>query len=181
MTHALARRLALLSGLFSMTSNASVLTLPAQVYSHPAEQNPPSESDSCEHSPTVFRCVQYHHNYDGDTMTVSIPSVHPLFGQKVSVRLFGIDAPEMHSVDTCEREAARIAQRYVRGQMLKAQRIELKNVQRDKYFRILADVSLDGESLSRRMISAGLAYPYYGGTKQKVDWCAGRTLTVDQL
>ncbi len=51
-----------------------------------------------------------------------------------------------------------------------AETIDLKNIERGKYFRIVADVFVDGESLANELIEAGMAVPYDGGTKTK-DWC----------
>ena len=33
--------------------------------------------------------------YDGDTFKIDLPSQHPLFGDDLSIRVFGIDTPEM--------------------------------------------------------------------------------------
>jgi endonuclease YncB( thermonuclease family) len=33
--------------------------------------------------------------YDGETFKVDLPSMHPLFGDDRSIRLFGVDTPEM--------------------------------------------------------------------------------------
>lgn len=143
------------------------------------QQGAPSSVSSCEHTESVLQCVRFLYNHDGDTLTVSIPNVHPLLGQKISVRVFGVDTPEMYSDDPCERDAALVAQKFVRVMVSRGQRLDLYQVQRDKYFRILADVRIDGESLSRALISRGLAYPYYGGTKQKIDWCPARSVSVE--
>ncbi len=51
-----------------------------------------------------------------------------------------------------------------------AQSITLKNVERGKYFRIVATVDADGQDVSDLLIQEGLAVPYDGGTKGK-DWC----------
>ena len=49
--------------------------------------------------------------------------------------------------------------------------IELRNIKRGKYFRIVADVYLDGNvSYAKEMLKLGLAVPYNGGHKNKV-WC----------
>lgn len=137
---------------------------------HPADQNPPV-AETCDHSSDAFRCVQYLYNHDGDTLTVRVPNVHPLLGEKISVRIRGIDTPEMYSSDLCERRAAVIAQRFVKNILSKAQRIDLVSVQRDKYFRILADVRSDSERLAEILLLNGLAYPYNGGAKSKINWC----------
>lgn len=140
---------------------------------HPADQNPVAliASDDCQHTATELRCIKFLYNHDGDTLTVKVADVHPLLGEKISVRISGIDTPEMYSPDLCERKAAITAQRIVRQILLGAQRIDLHSVQRDKYFRILADVRADGESVGQKLLSYGLAYPYNGGTKAKINWC----------
>lgn len=43
--------------------------------------------------------------------------------------------------------------------------IELRNIQRSKYFRILADVYIDGVSLADNLIQSGHARPYDGGKR----------------
>lgn len=126
---------------------------------------------SCEHDPSTLRCVSYVKNYDADTITVKIPGVHPLMGENISVRVSGVDAPEIKGGNSCEKDAARTARRMVGSLLKNAKRIDLKNVGRDKYFRILADVEVDGRSLKALLLKNGLAYEYDGGTKAKVDWC----------
>jgi len=51
-----------------------------------------------------------------------------------------------------------------------AETIDLKNIERGKYFRIVADVFVDGESLADELIEAGIAVPYDGGKKTH-NWC----------
>ncbi len=128
-------------------------------------------ADDCKHSDTSFHCVKYVQNHDGDTITVKIPEVHPLFGEKISVRVRGIDTPEVSTKDKCEKDAGRIARNLAESLLKKAKRIDLVNVGRDKYFRILADVKIDGQDLSEVMLKNHLAYRYNGGTKQHLNWC----------
>jgi len=45
----------------------------------------------------------------------------------------------------------------------------LHNLGRDKYFRVLADVMIDGKNLTDLLIKKGLGKPYDGGTKSS--WC----------
>lgn len=129
-------------------------------------------NNSCEHSESSFRCVEFERNYDGDTVTFNIPNVHPLFGKDISVRLLGIDTAEIKGKNDCEKTAARTTQRLVESLLKNAKQIDLENVQRDKYFRILADVKVDGKSVSQLLIKNGLAVAYDGGTKKKINWCA---------
>lgn len=121
--------------------------------------------------PTAFRDVTYISNYDGDTITVDIPGAHPLFGYHISVRVLGVDTPEIKGKAPCERERAQEAKEAVANFLKSARQIDLVNVGKDKYFRILADVLADGRSLRDHLLSRKLAYPYDGGTKQTIDWC----------
>ncbi|MFZ4403166.1 MAG: thermonuclease family protein [Pseudobdellovibrionaceae bacterium] len=130
-----------------------------------------SNSSDCKHTATRFKCVKYLKNYDGDTLTFQIPDVHPLLGHKISVRVFGLDTPEIKGHLPCEKEAARTAQRLVENLLTRAQRVDLNDVQRDKYFRVLAEVVVDGKSLKDLLMKNKLAYAYAGGTKQKINWC----------
>lgn len=131
-----------------------------------------SYADDCRHTRTEFHCVKYVKNYDADTITVNIPNVHPLIGEKISIRVQGIDAPEIKGSLPCEKEASRNAKRLVEHVLKSAQRIDLINVEKDKYFRILADVVVDGKNLKSLLLKNNLAYQYYGGTKEKRNWCS---------
>jgi endonuclease YncB( thermonuclease family) len=110
-------------------------------------------------------------NYDADTITVDIPGTHPLIGKNVSVRVAHVDTPEIKTEDLCEKAAGRAAQRLIENILKNAKRIDLVNVERDKYFRILADVEVDGRSLKDILFKNELAYAYEGGTKQHPNWC----------
>lgn len=132
---------------------------------------PTHRVDTCNHTASAFYCVEFLYNYDGDTINVRVPDVHPLIGEKISVRVAGIDTPELVSSDPCERSVARASRNFVRGMLSRASKIDLLDLKRDKYFRILADVVADGELVADALLANGLAYPYDGGTKRVVDWC----------
>ena len=68
-----------------------------------------------------------------------------------------------------EKKGARLAKQFTVGKLRDASTIELRNMQRGKYFRIIADVYVDGKNLTELLINAKLARPYYGGTKK--GWC----------
>ena len=51
-----------------------------------------------------------------------------------------------------------------------AEVIILKNMERGKYFRIAADVIIDGESLGDVLVEAGIAVRY-DGEKKIHKWC----------
>jgi endonuclease YncB( thermonuclease family) len=126
----------------------------------------------CQHDSKTFRCVKYVKNYDGDTITVKIPDVHPLIGKDISVRILGIDTPEKNGTRPCEKAKARDAQRLVENLLKRAKTVELRNVDRDKYFRILAEVWADSQSIGAILIKNKLALPYDGGRKPaSTNWC----------
>ncbi len=83
---------------------------------------------------TDFPNVTYHRCYDGDTCTFTIPGVHPLFGEKISVRIAGIDAPEIKGKCQKEKALAKKARDIVRGMLKDAHRIDLLDAQRGKVF-----------------------------------------------
>jgi len=128
-------------------------------------------SDECQHTDTTFKCVKYIRNYDGDTITVKIPGLHPLFGQEISVRIAGVDTPEIRTKNKCEKNKALQAKRVVGGALSEAHFIQIKNVERGKYFRIVGDVIVNGKSMKDLLLAKKLAYLYDGGRKQKVNWC----------
>jgi micrococcal nuclease len=130
-----------------------------------------ASAPGCSHSADTFRCLQYVRNYDGDTVTFQIPDVHPLLGSMISVRLLGVDTPEMTGLKACERQLAIIAKDFVTAELGVSQSIELRDAQRDKYFRILGRVRYDGSDLSNELIAHHLALPYDGGSKEGHQWC----------
>lgn len=130
-----------------------------------------SSTKDCNHDATSFRCVEYVKNYDADTITFNIPSVHPLIGKQINVRVLGVDTPEVRTKNKCEKDKGRNAKRLVKSLLKQAKRIDLVNIKRGKYFRVVADVVIDGQSLSTYLLKNGLAYAYNGRTKAKVDWC----------
>lgn len=136
------------------------------------------ESRSCQHREDRFECVEFVKNYDADTITFNIPEIHPLFGSKISIRLRGVDAAEIKTANFCERKASMMAKDLVTEILKNAKRIDLVNLDRDKYFRILADVMVDRQSLSEILIKRRLAVSYDGGKKSRVNWC--KMLAVEE-
>lgn len=128
-------------------------------------------ANDCSHGLGIFRCVEFVDNYDGDTLTVNIPRLHHFFGKKIPIRIRGIDTPERNSDNPCEKERALKAKQITHDFLVKALDIELHNIGRGKYFRIVADVIVDGKSLGDELVYRGLAVPYDGGEKPLVNWC----------
>ena len=53
-------------------------------------------------------------NYDGDTITVNIPDVHPIIGKHINVRINGIDTPELRGTTGKVKEKARTAKGWLK-------------------------------------------------------------------
>ncbi len=100
--------------------------------------------------------------YDGDTFKIDLPSQHPLFGDDLAIRVFGIDTPEMRGTSDEVKALAYKAKNRTQELLSDAKTIELKNPQRGKYFRVAAEVWIDGESLGEKLKDEGLAKEYDG-------------------
>ena len=107
--------------------------------------------------------------YDGDTFKIDLPSMHPLFGDDLSIRLFGFDTPEIRGTTDEVKALAMQAQELTEKALKGASKIELKNPQRGKYFRVVAEVWIDGESLGEKLKSEGLAKEY-DGESARPEW-----------
>lgn len=103
--------------------------------------------------------------YDGDSITIAahLPIENsPLF--RFSVRLNGIDTPEIKGKNEDEKAAAKDA-RDALSNLILHKEVILKNVGTEKYGRILADVYLNDLCINDWLIKENYAVKYDGGTK----------------
>ena len=103
--------------------------------------------------------------YDGDTFTIAskMPYEHsPLY--RFSVRLRGIDAPEMISRNEDEKIMA-LEARNALANMILHKKVLLKKIENEKYGRILADVYLEDCNINQWLLEERYAIPYEGRTK----------------
>ena len=103
--------------------------------------------------------------YDGDTFRADIAEYPAILGRNIGVRLNHVDTPEMKDKDPEIRKLAVDARDFVIQKFGSAKVIELKNIERGKYFRIVADVYLDGVSLADLLLKNKMGLPYDGGAK----------------
>ena len=104
--------------------------------------------------------------YDGDTITIAskLPfNDSPLY--RLSVRLNGIDTPEIKGKTEDEKLAAKQT-RDALADLILNKYITLKNIQTEKYGRILADVYFGDLHLNEWLIKEKYAVKYDGGTKK---------------
>ena len=81
---------------------------------------------------------------DGDTFRCDIDEHSAIAGKNISIRLRGINTPELRSKNPEERKSADLEKQRLSELLNNARVIELRNIDRDKYFRIDADVYIDG-------------------------------------
>ena len=117
-----------------------------------------------------YQGAVYLKNYDGDTIRFNLPGYPPIAGKDIRVRVNGIDTPEIKGKCKKEKYEAQQARDMVADILKGAEKINLKNMKRGKYFRIAADVIVDGENLADVLIEAGMAIKYNGG-KKTYKWC----------
>ncbi len=108
--------------------------------------------------------------YDGDTFTVE---AYPWPGleAKASVRVNGVDTPEIRGKCDAEKQKAIEAREFVKGLIL-GEVVFLEHVKHGKYAgRVIADVKLEnGENLAEKIINQGLGREYHGGSRE--GWCS---------
>jgi len=109
--------------------------------------------------------------YDADTITIAskLPyDASPLY--RLSVRLNGIDAPEIKGKSAEEKEVAKEARDFVSNLVLN-KNVRLENIESEKYGRILADVYIGDVCVNEILLKERYAVKYDGGSKQiPVSW-----------
>lgn len=103
--------------------------------------------------------------YDGDTITIvsKLPyDASPLY--RFSVRLAGVDCPEIKGKTENERELAQEAKCALQKLILNKV-VALKNLKTEKYGRVLADVYLGDLHVNQWLLDNKYALQYSGGTK----------------
>ena len=135
------------------------------------EEEPPKEIHWDQTIPFTFPITggQVIKVYDADTITIAskLPyEASPLY--RLSVRLTGIDTPEIKGkgVSEEEKQMAEEARDFVSTLVLHKQ-VRLENIESEKYGRILANVFIGDIHLNELLIKERYAVRYDGGTKVK--------------
>ncbi len=126
-------------------------------------------TDRCGRSPVAAVSALVADAYDGDTLTVAA-AICPDLTWTGSIRVLGVDSPEIRGLCEIERAWAVLARDYVRG-LLIDETVILTEVENDRYGgRVLAQVHLEsGEDLADLLITNGFGRAYEGGERQ--GWC----------
>ena len=94
--------------------------------------------------------------YDGDTITIIYENESDKKVYKGSVRLRGIDTPELRTKNKNEKEIALEAKKEM-VELVYKRYIKLKNIDYDKYGRILADIYVKNINISEYMVNKRFA------------------------
>ena len=105
---------------------------------------------------------------DGDTFRVDINELPDIIGKNIRIRILGIDTPEINGKCAFEKELAIKARDFVQILLDNADSVILKNLDRGNFFRLLAEVIVDGKNLGELLIAKDLAVRYQG---KKSTWC----------
>jgi len=105
----------------------------------------------------ITKCVKV---YDGDTVTVAFNPFNDEKYYLFSVRLNGIDTPELRTKSLEEKNKAIVSRDMLRSLILdKIITIDCKNF--DKYGRIIADIyDVNGNNINKWMLENNFAQPY---------------------
>lgn len=130
------------------------------------QQGKPLSQDKNTQTPADFKDVSIASVYDGDTFKINLNCSLAVYCEKVPVRVLGVDTPEIKGKTEREKKLAQQAKEFTKKFLAKGP-VSLTNCGRDKYFRLLCDVTNgDGKNLAKELIKANLGYAYYGGTKE---------------
>ena len=134
-------------------------------------------SDTSKTAPILY---DYSHVYeykiirviDGDTIQFEMPGLPVELGDKMSLRIFGIDTPEKGFRAKCDSEAktGQLATDFAQKIVAAAKSKKIILVGWDKFGgRVLGDLVLDGKSFRTLMLEKGYAREYHGDAK--LSWC----------
>jgi endonuclease YncB( thermonuclease family) len=103
--------------------------------------------------------------YDGDTITIAayLDSDRSVV-YRFSVRLNGIDSPEIKGKTETEKNLAKKS-RDALYNLIYGKIVKLENISIEKYGRLLANVVCDGINVNNWMLENNYAVSYDGGTK----------------
>jgi endonuclease YncB( thermonuclease family) len=109
---------------------------------------------------------------DGDTVEFEAKFLPVELGDKLKIRVLGVDTPEKAPRAKCEKEAqmGQAATDYTKKMIAGGKKIQIEIKEWDKFGgRVLGDVIVDGSRVSESLIKNNLARPYHGEAKQS--WC----------
>ncbi|MFP4521177.1 MAG: thermonuclease family protein [Fibrobacterota bacterium] len=114
-----------------------------------------SSADSYSYGSAVV--VKVRKVIDGDTFRCDLQGLPDIIGKNISVRIADIDAPELRGTRGDIKKNAEMARKELKRIILSGDSIILKRMKRGKFFRIVADVCIDGKDVGNHLVNMGLA------------------------
>lgn len=106
---------------------------------------------------------------DGDTFSIVWPGLPPELSN-ISIRMKGLDTPEIHTRCQLEKDKGFIAKDYLK-QMIENKNVIISNCEWDKFGgRWNCNAYFEGIDITKHLIERGFAIPYYG-EKKTFNWC----------
>jgi len=109
---------------------------------------------------------------DGDTVEIQIDFLPSELGNKLYVRVWGIDTPEkgFRAQSEHEKQLGLKASEFTKNAIANAKEIKINLIMWDKFGgRVLGDLIVDGKSLRQLLLDNGYAREYYGDKKKSWD------------
>ncbi|CAB4124281.1 COG1525 Micrococcal nuclease (thermonuclease) homologs [uncultured Caudovirales phage] len=109
---------------------------------------------------------------DGDTVEIQVNWLPTELGDKLKIRIFGVDTPEKGFRAKCPAEAVKgdAATAFTKKFLASSKSTKVEIKEWDKFGgRVLGDIIVDGKSLRSELIKSGLAREYFGDAKKS--WC----------
>jgi micrococcal nuclease len=124
---------------------------------------------------TLYHCLPYIPSikegkvlkvYDGDTITIASKIEDKFY--KFSVRIRGVDCPEIRGDNETEKQAAIIVRDKL-SELINNKMVILEDIDYDKYGRILATVKFNNINIDHWLLINHYAVPYNKKKKIKID------------
>ena len=129
------------------------------------QQGKPLSQSSDTPETQAFENVSVASVYDGDTFKINLNCSVAVYCEKVPVRVLGVDTPEIKGKTAKEKRLAQKAKAFTKN-FLAQRPVSLTDCSRDKYFRLLCNVTNgQGQNLAQELIKRDLGYEYWGGKK----------------
>ena len=129
------------------------------------QQGKPLSQSSDTPETQAFENVSVASVYDGDTFKINLNCSVAVYCEKVPVRVLGVDTPEIKGKTAKEKRLAQKAKAFTKN-FLAQSPVSLSDCSRDKYFRLLCNVTNgQGQNLAQELIKRDLGYEYWGGKK----------------
>jgi endonuclease YncB( thermonuclease family) len=109
---------------------------------------------------------------DGDTVEMQVDFLPEELGNKLRIRVWGVDTPEkgFRAQSVHEAEMGERASAFTKQLIGNAKDIKVTIVMWDKFGgRVLGDLIIDGKSLRQQLLDNGFAREYYGTKKESWD------------